>query len=178
MPDTSPNLNLPLIAPSQAMKHVTHNEALVRLDAVTQLSVQAFDATMPPSAPQEGECYSLGVSTQDVWTGHDAELAVFSNCGWLFMPPQQGWRARDVPGSRLMVFDAGQWMVLGTSFDTLSGLGINSVHDSVNRFTLTSEASLFNHEGGATRSRQTRPQPRIRPVYCSRAAIAAMRRWV
>jgi hypothetical protein len=37
MPDTSHALSLPLIQPSQAQKHVTHNEALRILDAVVQL---------------------------------------------------------------------------------------------------------------------------------------------
>lgn len=31
--DSSPNLQLPYIMPSQAQKHVTHNEALRTLDA-------------------------------------------------------------------------------------------------------------------------------------------------
>ena len=36
MPDTTPNLALPFILPAQAQKHVTHNEALQRLDAERQ----------------------------------------------------------------------------------------------------------------------------------------------
>ena len=31
MPDITPNLALPFILPSQAQKHVTHNEALQQL---------------------------------------------------------------------------------------------------------------------------------------------------
>ena len=49
MPDTSPNLVLPYLMPSQAQKHVTHNEALQLLDAVVQLTVEAFGATTPPA---------------------------------------------------------------------------------------------------------------------------------
>lgn len=41
MSETPANLDLPYILPSQAQKHVTHNEALQRLDAVTQLTVTA-----------------------------------------------------------------------------------------------------------------------------------------
>ena len=37
MSETTVNLELPYILPSQAQKHVTHNEALQRLDALTQL---------------------------------------------------------------------------------------------------------------------------------------------
>ena len=42
MPATSPRLALPFIQPSQAQKHVTHNEALQLLDAVVQLRIRAF----------------------------------------------------------------------------------------------------------------------------------------
>jgi len=86
---TSPKLQLPLIAPSQAMKHVTHNEALMRLDTITQLTVTALEATMPPADPTAGACYGLGTGTQGAWAGHDAELAVF------FMP-KSGWWATTI----------------------------------------------------------------------------------
>ena len=36
--DTTPNLALPYILPAQAQKHVTHNEALIALDAVVMLA--------------------------------------------------------------------------------------------------------------------------------------------
>ncbi|MBB3144845.1 hypothetical protein FHS21_001246 [Phyllobacterium trifolii] len=39
MDQTTTNLKLPYIAPSQAQKHVTHNEAIRALDALVQLSV-------------------------------------------------------------------------------------------------------------------------------------------
>ena len=55
MPDTSPNLVLPYLMPSQAQKHVTHNEALQLLDAVVQLTVEAFGATTPPASPAAGQ---------------------------------------------------------------------------------------------------------------------------
>jgi hypothetical protein len=58
MSETTANLELPYILPSQAQKHVTHNEALQRLDAVTQLTVTASLAT-PPSDPEEGTCYHI-----------------------------------------------------------------------------------------------------------------------
>jgi hypothetical protein len=147
MPDTSPNLNLPLIAPSQAMKHVTHNEALVRLDAITQLSVEAFGATIPPATPQEGECYGIGAVAQNAWLGHDGEIGVFSNGGWLFVVPQPGWRAWDLQNAGLMVFTASQWLEIDLTLNNVDGVGINASYDTVNRLTLASEASLFSHDG-------------------------------
>ena len=50
MPDDTDILGLPLILPAQAQKHVTHNEALVALDVIVQLSVINRDQTVPPAA--------------------------------------------------------------------------------------------------------------------------------
>ena len=52
--DQTPNLQLPYIAPSQAQKHVTHNEAIRALDALVQLCVVNRTLTEPPSEPREG----------------------------------------------------------------------------------------------------------------------------
>ena len=49
MSDTSPILSLPYILPSQAQKHVTHNEALDLLDVVVQAAVVSRGLTSPPS---------------------------------------------------------------------------------------------------------------------------------
>lgn len=60
MTERSPSLRMPYLQPSQAQQHVTHSEALEVLDAVVQLSVLAFDATLPPGAPASGDRYILG----------------------------------------------------------------------------------------------------------------------
>ncbi len=54
MPFISKNLNLPYIAPSQAQKHVTHNEAIRALDAIVQLSLQSKVLSTPPAIPAAG----------------------------------------------------------------------------------------------------------------------------
>ena len=55
MPDDSPRLGLPFLMPAQAQKHVTHNEALERLDLLVQLTVEAFEANTPPTMPLDGQ---------------------------------------------------------------------------------------------------------------------------
>ena len=60
MPDTTARLGLPLLAPSQAQKHVTHNEALLRLDGVTQLVLTEVGTEVPPLLPELGATYALG----------------------------------------------------------------------------------------------------------------------
>ena len=52
MSDT-PRLGLPLLAAGQAQKHVTHNDALMRLDALAHLAVASRAQTVPPGSPGE-----------------------------------------------------------------------------------------------------------------------------
>jgi len=44
----TPKLSLPYIMPAQAQKHVTHNEALAKLDVIVQLSVLSMNLKSPP----------------------------------------------------------------------------------------------------------------------------------
>ena len=62
MPHLSSNLALPYLSPSQAQKHITHNEALQILDAVVQLAVLASDLGTPPAAVNTGARYIVGAS--------------------------------------------------------------------------------------------------------------------
>ncbi|MGX9357539.1 hypothetical protein ACS3SW_20860 [Roseobacteraceae bacterium S113] len=48
MSDVSARLELPFILPAQAQKHVTHNEGLLRLDALVQLVMEEEGASAPP----------------------------------------------------------------------------------------------------------------------------------
>ena len=57
MDQTTTNLKLPYIAPSQAQKHVTHNEAIRALDALVQLSVMSRKLKNAPPEPSEGDRY-------------------------------------------------------------------------------------------------------------------------
>ena len=47
-------LSLPLVQPAQAQKHVTVNEALVRLDGLVNLVLNSVTTTSPPAAVVEG----------------------------------------------------------------------------------------------------------------------------
>ena len=48
-------LSLPLIEAGQAQKHVTHNEALLLLDAALHLAVASRSVATPPGAPAAGD---------------------------------------------------------------------------------------------------------------------------
>ena len=148
MPDTSERLSLPYLMPAQAQKHVTHNEALQRLDLLVQLAVEGFDANTPPALPQAGEIYALGDAPTEVWAGHPGELAAWVGETWQFTAPQDGWVALDKSTGILHRWGAGAWTeVSPPELANLPGLGVNTDHDSGNRLSVSSPASLFTHEG-------------------------------
>ena len=81
MSQNSPRLNLPFIQPSQAQKHVTHNEALRHLDLVVQLSLIATDAVTPPATPAQGDIHALGAAPTGDWAGQGGKLAESGTLG-------------------------------------------------------------------------------------------------
>ncbi|WP_135506643.1 DUF2793 domain-containing protein [Roseovarius aestuariivivens] len=93
MSDTSPVLSLPLIQPSQAQKHVTHNEALLLLDAAVQLAVADRDRTSPPALPEAGQRHIVAPGATAEWAGQDGLLALWDGGAWRFVTPLVGWRA-------------------------------------------------------------------------------------
>ncbi|KAB2698396.1 DUF2793 domain-containing protein [Ochrobactrum sp. Kaboul] len=147
--DETPNLKLPYILPSQAQKHVTHNEALRLLDAVVNLSVKSHTLTAPPATPSAGARYIVASSATGAWSGKNGMIASFIDDGWLFIQPATGWQAYIEAEAKLLVFDGALWNSTGSVPDTLSVsmLGIQATADAVNRFAISSAASLFNNAG-------------------------------
>lgn len=147
MPDISPLLDLPYLQPSQAQKHVTHNEALRRLDLVVQLTLAATGAETPPGAPSEGEVHALGASPNAAWAGQAGRLAAWLDGAWHFFGPRPGWRAWDQNTGQLRVWDGGAWAEPPAPTQNLDGVGIATSSDATNRLSVRSPATLFSHEG-------------------------------
>jgi hypothetical protein len=147
MSDRSANLSLPYIQPSQAQKHVTHNEALERLDALVQLSVLSATEDEPPAQPEEGDRYLLPAGASGAWSGRDGDLAVFANGAWLFLEPQAGWLTwvRDL--SHALRHDGTNWVPAQGDLQNLPWIGVNATADATNRLSLSAHASLFSHDG-------------------------------
>ncbi|WOC15289.1 DUF2793 domain-containing protein [Pseudochrobactrum sp. MP213Fo] len=142
--ETTPNLKMPYILPSQAQKHVTHNEALRYLDAVLHLSVLSRQQAMPPEAPAEGSRYLVSAGSGDLWSGHEGELAAFMDGEWFFFTPIQGWIMHVADESAVLIFNGSQWQSL---FNPQSMVGVNTAADSANRLAVASDAVLLTHNG-------------------------------
>jgi len=108
MTDT-PRLALPAIEAAQAQKHVTHNEALMLLDALVQLAVESRALSAPPGSPADGACYIPATAASGDWSGWDGQLALYSGGGWLKITPVPGLKAW-VRAERLTVtYEDGVW---------------------------------------------------------------------
>jgi hypothetical protein len=147
MPDDTTVLSLPLIQPSQAQKHVTHNEALRILDVAVQLSVLDRTRQEAPATPTQGDRHIVAAAATGLWAGQEGRIALFANEGWEFYTPLPGWRAHVLAEGQTVVWDGGIWAAPGQGTLAPSELGINTTPDPVNRLAVKSDASLFSHDG-------------------------------
>lgn len=147
MPQLSPRLSLPYLEASQAQKHVTHNEALQIIDALTLLRIEAFGLTAPPVGPTEGQVWQIGTGPGGTFTGQAGNLALWNGSGWVFITPQEGWLAWDGTAAALKQLVSGNWGPWQPVLQNISGLGIQTSWDSTNRLAVASAATLFTHAG-------------------------------
>jgi hypothetical protein len=145
----TPRLSLPLLAAGQAQKHVTHNDALVRLDALIHLVVDSRTQAAPPLSPTELSAYIVPTDGTGVFAGRADQVALFEDGGWTFLTPRTGWQAWVADEAEHNLWTGTEWR----RASPLSSLGaeiwgVNATADDTNRFAVSSEASLFNHAGG------------------------------
>ncbi len=109
----SPRLELPLLAPAQAQKHVTVNEAISRLDILSQLSLVSVTTQTPPASPVEGSAYYVPAGSVNAWAGQDGNLALGIGAGWVIVAPAVGMRAWIEDTGRFALWTGSDWKDLG-----------------------------------------------------------------
>lgn len=148
MTDTTTHLALPYILPAQAQKHVTHNEALRMLDAIVHLSVADRDLSTPPASPAEGVRYLVGSAPTGTWSGHAAEIAAFQDGAWAFFTPSTGWFVWVADEQTALVWTGTVWQsAAAANLNPAALVGVNATADTTNRLSVSSPATLFNHDG-------------------------------
>ena len=145
MSEQTVNLSLPYILSSQAQKHVTHNDALRRLDGLVQLVVQS-ETNTPPSSPAEGACHAIGTAPTGAWTGKAGKIALFEDGAWIYLVPRTGWVGWFAEASRSKIWTGTAWADLLTESE-ISQIGINASADATNRLVVSAAATLLNHAG-------------------------------
>ena len=129
----TPHLGLPFIEGSQAQKHVPHNEALRKLDALVMLAAIDRDLAAPPDEPADGARYIVKAPGSGAFAGKGDQVAVYDGGAWLFYAPRAGWTCYVEDEGALLTFDGAAWQVAtGAELQNLSLLGIGTTADAVN----------------------------------------------
>lgn len=87
----TPNLQLPFLDANQNQKHVTHNAALLVLDALVNCNVVSTALSTPPTAPGDGKCWLVAPAGTGVWAGKDGQIAAWQDGAWTFYAPKPGF---------------------------------------------------------------------------------------
>src|SRR5262245_1934348 len=144
--DTTPKLSLPYIMPSQAQKHVTHNESLAILDVLVQLAVLDSDLASPPASPGEGDRYIVAPSASGSWVGQSGNIAHYNDGAWQFVSPAPGWIAWCIDEAGLLYWTGSAWANFPaalTALQDLSLLGIGTSADATNPFSAKVNKALW-----------------------------------
>ena len=105
----SQRLGLPFLSAGQAQKELSHNEALLLLDAVVHGCCPAAPANDPPLTPEVGFAYICGPNPTGAWAGRQHNLAISSESGWRFINPVEGLEVVDRATGRRWRFASGSW---------------------------------------------------------------------
>lgn len=83
--DLTVRLELPLLVAGQAQKEVTHNEALILVDAACAPLVESVGTNAPPLSPADGGQWIIGQAPTGAWLGAAGALATWTPAGWRFV---------------------------------------------------------------------------------------------
>ena len=144
MTDTR-RLGLPQIDAAQAQKHITHNEVLLRLDAITHLGVVTRAVAPPATIPADAR-YLVLAGASGAFAGHVNQIALQQDGVWMFLMPQAGWRCYVQDEGVLLVYDATAWQDIATrihALDQLAHLGLGTSADAGNPLSVKLNNALF-----------------------------------
>jgi hypothetical protein len=90
MADQTVRFRLPLLVPGQGQKDITHNEALLALDALAQPAARSRALAAPPDSPAVGQCWLVAGGAAGVWAGRAGQLATWTAGGWRYFTLPDG----------------------------------------------------------------------------------------
>jgi hypothetical protein len=124
MTDTnSARHKLPFLVTGQAQKELTHNEALLRIDALLHPVVEASQALPIASLTlsDAGKCWLIADGAQNDWEGHDGEIACWTGGSWRFLLPTEGMRIWNRGQNSQLHHIGGGWIAAITLADINGG---------------------------------------------------------
>lgn len=105
----SPRLGLPFLAPGQAQKEVTHNEALLALDAMVQSVCLGSPGNAPPETASDGQLFLCADAPSGEWAGQANAVAHKTSSGWRFIQPFDGMTLTEQDSGMCWTYRDGDW---------------------------------------------------------------------
>lgn len=153
----TPNLGLPTSPNGATDIAVAYNPAMMLLDAVTQMSVQALTPTPPTTvAPGDvGKVWLIADSATGAWVGKDGQVALCTAANvWAYFTPKDGWRCGSAGGVDYR-YDAAtnDWVVqapLTNPMTTPGDLIVGGAAGATTRLAGGADGQVLKRVGGAT----------------------------
>ena len=108
----------------QAQKEFYVNEAHALTDALLHSAVEG-EATDPPIAPADGDCWIVAAPAMGAWAGQDGRMACFQAGGWLFVEPRDGLRVFNRASGHEWLFANG-WQSCAAISDPAGGATVDA----------------------------------------------------
>ncbi|PQM28309.1 hypothetical protein CVO77_07375 [Sphingopyxis lindanitolerans] len=134
---------LPLLAMAQAQKEVTHNEALVLLDALVHAAIEDGPLEAPPPSPAVGQCWLVGAGAGGDWAGQADAVAIWCEGGWRFAAPRAGMRIVRLSDGVWLRYGSGAW----AAPDALANPGGGTTIDAEARSAIAALIQLLEAQG-------------------------------
>lgn len=110
---TSTRWALPLLAAGQAQKEITHNEAVLAINALLQLGVVSRRQSAPPADAAPGDVHIVAAAATGDWQGGTGRLASFDGSVWTLVAPREGCLVWVADEGELSVFAGSGWSSRG-----------------------------------------------------------------
>lgn len=102
---------LPQLAVAQAHKEITHNEALVLIDALLHPLIEGVAASAPTLAMGDaGKCWLVGAPGSGDFAAKDDQLAYWTGASWRFAVPLFGLRVWHRTGGYHITYTGDGWI--------------------------------------------------------------------
>ncbi len=125
---------LPLLVAGQGQKEVTHNEALLLLDAAVGCVVERRDLVQPPNSPIAGQCWLVPSGAGLDWDGKAGQIATWTEGGWRYLSLPEGATLYDKAGGQRLRRMGESWQA-----DGLSGAPLAQISSPSGGVTVDSE---------------------------------------
>lgn len=139
----TPNFHMPLLFAAQAQKEITHNEAIVLIDALLAGCVEAVVSNPASLSPSDGQAWIIGSDPVGLWAGRAGQVAVFTSGGWRFAPAAAGMKLLDRSAGVILRNTGSGWSAPTALADPAGG----AVVDSEARSAITAILAALRESG-------------------------------